>query len=61
MMRLPSHQECQAAIKDMATFLDQLTEWEREFVTSNLERINFTPLQREQIARLSRKYDLGIH
>lgn len=58
-MILPSDQECREAIEEMATFLDQLTPWERSFVESNDTRHNFTPLQREQIGRLRDKYDLG--
>lgn len=59
-MILPTHAQCADAIKEMATFMSQLTGWEQSFVTSNLSRTNFTPLQREQIGRLAKKYELTL-
>ncbi len=35
-----------------------LSEWEHDFVTSNLERTEFTDKQKESIARLMEKFDL---
>jgi len=55
---LPQDDECRETIETLAQDLEQLTDWERSFVESNLTRHNFTPLQREQIARLLKKYDL---
>lgn len=55
-MILPKNAQCirvLAELKDDAA----LTEWEYEFITSNLHRTEFTDAQRDVIAKLMEKYD----
>lgn len=53
----PSNNECRDAI-DALEGEPNLTEWEYDFVQSNLDRTEFSLAQKEVIARLMDKYDV---
>ena len=56
-MILPNHEQCRAVMQEMDDF-KELNDFEREFVTSNLQREEFTLRQRESIAEFADKYEL---
>lgn len=56
-MILPKDDECRRIISELEDE-PSLTEWEYEFITSNLHRTQFTDKQRESIARFKEKYDV---
>ena len=56
-MILPSDDECRSVIEALSDE-PSLTEWEQEFVESNIDRHSFTPAQKESIARMMEKYDV---
>jgi hypothetical protein len=57
-MILPTDDECRRVIEALDGE-PNLTEWEAEFVESNLDRREFTPAQRASVARLKEKYEVG--
>lgn len=56
-MILPNNDTCRRVIDDLKDE-PNLTEWEYEFITSNLNRTEFTERQRESISRLMEKYEV---
>lgn len=56
-MIIPSNDQCRQAMKALEDE-PNLSEWEYEFVTSNLRRSEFSDRQKEVIARLMEKYDI---
>ena len=54
---IPSHDQCRRAIHDLVDE-PELSSWEYDFVSSNLNRTEFTDKQKEAVARLMEKYDL---
>ena len=57
-MILPNDEICRCALDEMEEFLDDLTAWQHEFVTSNHDRKSFTPRQREVIASFGEQYTI---
>ena len=55
-MILPSDDVCRRVVAELDDE-PNLTEWEYEFISSNLRRTSFTDRQREMIAKLMEKYD----
>ena len=55
-MILPKNETCIRVIDELKDDA-ALTEWEYEFITSNLHRREFTDAQRDVIAKLMDKYD----
>lgn len=57
-MILPNDEECVRVIKELENE-PTLTEWETQFITSNLFRTGgFTDRQKETIAQFRAKYDV---
>lgn len=56
-MIIPNHDQCRQVMRDLADE-PNLSEWEYEFVSSNVNRTEFSDRQKEVVARLMEKYDL---
>lgn len=56
-MILPRDEECQRVIAELDGCPD-CTEWELNFIHSNINRRTFTDKQKEIIADLLKKYDI---
>ena len=56
-MILPKDDSCRRVIDELKDE-PNLTEWEYEFITSNLHRTEFTDRQREIIAKLMEKSEV---
>jgi hypothetical protein len=54
-MILPNNDQCRRVMDELKDE-PALTEWEYEFITSNLRRTEFTDRQKEVVARLMEKY-----
>ncbi len=54
-MILPNDEECRRIVLSLADD-PELSEWEAEFLDSNLSRHEFTDKQKEVIAKLAKKY-----
>lgn len=54
-MILPDNDECQRVIMELDGE-PNLTEWEMEFVESNIERLEFTDAQKLVIAKLKKRF-----
>lgn len=55
-MILPKNDQCRRVIQELKDDA-ALTEFEYEFITSNLHRTEFTDKQREVIGKLMEKYE----
>lgn len=56
-MILPSDDECRRVLDELDGD-PGLTEWEAEFIDSNVGRMEFTDAQREVVAKLKRKFEV---
>jgi hypothetical protein len=56
-MIIPNDTECRRIVLTLADD-PSLSEWEADFLDSNLSRHEFTDKQKEVIARLKEKYDV---
>lgn len=56
-MILPDDDECQRVMKSLDGE-PNLTEWEMEFVESNLSRLEFSDAQKLVIAKLKKRFDV---
>lgn len=57
-MKIPNNEACRAVIRDLEDE-PNLTQWEADFIDSNLHRTEFTDAQKLVIARLMEKYETG--
>lgn len=56
-MILPTDEDCRRVIAELADD-PGLTEWESEFIESNLDRVHFTDAQKEVVWRMMEKFEL---
>jgi hypothetical protein len=57
-MIIPNNEQCRRIIDECGEFMDELTEFEFDFVESNVYRPTFTDKQKEVCANLATKYSL---
>lgn len=58
-MILPTNEQCQNIIEELLPLGEgDLTEWEYEFVSSNEDRREFSPAQKEVLHRIAQKLTL---
>jgi hypothetical protein len=55
-MIIPTNDECRRILSILSDE-PKLTEWEAEFVESNMDRTEFTDKQRQVIGKFKEKYD----
>lgn len=58
MSALPNNLEC-IRVLSLLSGDPHLTTWEKDFIEDNLDRVNFTSLQKETINRFKEKYECG--
>lgn len=56
-MILPNNEECARVLKELVDD-PALTDWESDFIDSNLGRASFTDRQKEIIASFKEKYEV---
>jgi hypothetical protein len=56
-MILPNDERCAEVMRELDG-VPELTQWETQFVRSNLARTTFTTAQKEAVVRLEEKYDV---
>lgn len=56
-MILPNNERC-AQVVELLKDDPALSEWERQFIGSNLARVQFSDPQKQVIARLLEKYEV---